>query len=75
MSANQGIGCKPDGSLGGSFCPQQRGRSARVVPGTPVQGMVVTIPIGVVCFLPIAILTGGVARLAAFQPEAICLVV
>lgn len=42
-----------------------------VVTGTPAQGMVVTIPIGVICFLPIAILTGGVARLAQFQPEAI----
>ena len=42
-----------------------------VVTGTPAQGMVVTIPIGVICFLPIAILTGGVARLAQFRPEAI----
>jgi drug/metabolite transporter (DMT)-like permease len=42
-----------------------------VVTGTPAQGMVVTIPIGVLCFLPIAILTGGIARLAQFRPEAI----
>jgi hypothetical protein len=64
----QGIGCKPDGSLGGSFCPQQRGRSAWVVPGTPVQGMIVTIPIGVLCFFPIEILTVGVTRPTIMRP-------
>jgi drug/metabolite transporter (DMT)-like permease len=42
-----------------------------VVTGTPTQGMVVTIPIGVLCFLPLAALTGGIARLALITPTAL----
>jgi drug/metabolite transporter (DMT)-like permease len=38
-----------------------------VVTGTPTQGMVVTIPIGVLCFLPLAIITGGIAGLGQFS--------
>ena len=37
-----------------------------VLTGTPIQGMVITVPIGVLCFLPIALLTGELTRLAAF---------
>ena len=35
-----------------------------VVTGTPAQGMAVTVPVGVVCFLPLAILSDAAARLA-----------
>jgi drug/metabolite transporter (DMT)-like permease len=37
-----------------------------VLTGTPIQGMVITVPIGVLCFLPIALLTGDLTHLAAF---------
>ena len=42
-----------------------------VVTGTPIQGMAVTIPLGVVCFLPVAILSTAVAGLPPFTPQAI----
>ena len=42
-----------------------------VVTGTPIQGMAVTIPLGVVCFLPFAILSTAVAGLPPFTPQAI----
>jgi hypothetical protein len=38
------------------------------VTGTPAQGMIVTIPIGVLCFFPIKILTAGVTRLTTMRP-------
>src|SRR5262249_48538767 len=41
-----------------------------VVTGTPMQGTALTIPIGVACFLPIAIVTGQIAHLGAFSPAA-----
>jgi drug/metabolite transporter (DMT)-like permease len=41
-----------------------------VVTGTPMQGTALTIPIGVACFLPIAIATGQIAHLNAFSPAA-----
>src|SRR5499425_2228620 len=41
-----------------------------VVTGTPMQGTALTIPIGVACFLPIAIVTGQIAHLGAFPPAA-----
>jgi drug/metabolite transporter (DMT)-like permease len=37
-----------------------------VVTGTPVQGMIITIPVGVLCFLPITIATGELWHIAAF---------
>src|SRR5262249_24372075 len=37
-----------------------------VITGTPMQGTALTIPIGVACFLPIAIATGQIAHLNAF---------
>jgi len=37
-----------------------------VLTGTPIQGMAITVPIGVLCFLPIALLTGDLTHLAAF---------
>jgi len=54
-----------------SFALNNAAARRGVVTGTPAQGMVITIPIGVLFFLPIAILTGGIARLAQFSPEAI----
>src|SRR5262245_14440592 len=42
-----------------------------VVTGTPIQGMAVTIPLGVVCFLPFAVLSTAVAGLPPFTPQAI----
>ena len=41
-----------------------------VVTGTPLQGTALTLPIGVLCFLPIAIATGQIAHLDAFSPAA-----
>jgi drug/metabolite transporter (DMT)-like permease len=37
-----------------------------VITGTPIQGTALTVPIGVACFLPVAIATGQIARLGAF---------
>ena len=37
-----------------------------VVSGTPIQGMAITVPLGVVCFLPLALLTGELIRLPQF---------
>jgi drug/metabolite transporter (DMT)-like permease len=37
-----------------------------VVSGTPIQGMAVTVPLGVVCFLPLALVTGELMRLPQF---------
>jgi len=42
-----------------------------VVTGTPAQGTAVTVPIGVACFLPVALVTGGLARLGAFPLAAV----
>ena len=42
-----------------------------VVSGTPIQGMSITVPLGVVCFLPLALLTGELMRLPQFPDTAI----
>ena len=42
-----------------------------VVTGTPVQGMVITVPIGVACFLPLAVVTAGLGGLGDFTPRAV----
>jgi drug/metabolite transporter (DMT)-like permease len=42
-----------------------------VVTGTPFQGTALTVPIGVACFLPVAIATGQIAHLGAFPPAAV----
>jgi drug/metabolite transporter (DMT)-like permease len=42
-----------------------------VVSGTPIQAMAVTVPLGVVCFLPLALLTGELMRLPQFPTLAI----
>src|SRR5436190_22787530 len=41
-----------------------------VVTGTPRQGMAVSIPIGVLCFLPLAIVTGEIFHIAQFPAKA-----
>lgn len=41
-----------------------------VVSGTPIQGMAVTVPLGVACFLPLAFLTGELLRLPQFPMAA-----
>jgi drug/metabolite transporter (DMT)-like permease len=41
-----------------------------VVTGTPIQGTAITVPIGVACFLPVAIAAALVAHLNAFSPAA-----
>jgi drug/metabolite transporter (DMT)-like permease len=41
-----------------------------VVTGTPRQGMAISIPVGVVCFLPVAIAAGEIGRLTQFPPGA-----
>ena len=42
-----------------------------VVSGTPIQAMAVSVPLGVVCFLPLAFLTGGLMRLTQFPGAAL----
>jgi drug/metabolite transporter (DMT)-like permease len=37
-----------------------------VISGTPIQAMAVTVPLGVLCFLPLAFLTGELMRLPQF---------
>ena len=41
-----------------------------VVSGTPIQAMAVTVPLGVVCFLPLALVTGELMRLLQFPMTA-----
>jgi drug/metabolite transporter (DMT)-like permease len=41
-----------------------------VVTGTPRQGMAVSIPVGVACFVPVAIASGEIGRLPQFPPAA-----
>ncbi len=41
-----------------------------VVSGTPIQGMAITVPLGVVCFLPLTLLTGELFRLPQFPHQA-----
>lgn len=41
-----------------------------VVTGTPSQGMALTVPIGVACFLLVAVVTGEIFRFAQFPPAA-----
>jgi drug/metabolite transporter (DMT)-like permease len=41
-----------------------------VVTGSPIQGMAISIPMGVVCFLPVAILTGEIGQLMQFPAVA-----
>ncbi len=42
-----------------------------VVSGTPIQAMAVTVPLGVVCLLPLAFLSGELVRLPQFPKSAV----
>ena len=42
-----------------------------VVKGTPLQAMAISVPLGVVCFLPLAMLLGELARLPQFPKPAV----
>jgi drug/metabolite transporter (DMT)-like permease len=42
-----------------------------VVTGSPIQGMAVSVPIGIVCFLPVVIASGEIMRLPQFPPVAV----
>src|SRR5215475_11099785 len=54
-----------------SFALNNAAARRAVVTGTPAQGMALTVPIGVACFLLVAALTGQLTRLANFPPGAI----
>jgi drug/metabolite transporter (DMT)-like permease len=41
-----------------------------VVTGTPIQAMAVTVPVGVLCLLPVALVLGELSRLSQFPPTA-----
>ena len=42
-----------------------------VISGTPVQGMVISMPVGLVCFLAVALLTGALPNLGRFTSTAL----
>jgi drug/metabolite transporter (DMT)-like permease len=42
-----------------------------VVSGTPIQAMAITVPLGILCFLPLAFLTGELSRLPQFPLTAV----
>jgi drug/metabolite transporter (DMT)-like permease len=42
-----------------------------VITGTPAQGMVISMPVGLVCFLAVALLTGAIRNLSHFSATAI----
>jgi len=44
-----------------------------VITGTPVQGMVISMPVGLACFLAFALLTGAVQHLATFSGTGLAL--
>jgi drug/metabolite transporter (DMT)-like permease len=49
-----------------SFALNNAAARRAVLTGTPTQGLALTVPIGVLCFLPVAVLTGQFARLGQF---------
>jgi drug/metabolite transporter (DMT)-like permease len=55
---------------GASFALNNAAARRAVLTGTPTQGMALTVPIGVLCFLPVAVLTGQFARLGQFPLSA-----
>ena len=42
-----------------------------VVSGTPIQAMAISVPLGMVCFLPLAFLTGELMRAGQFPRAAV----
>jgi drug/metabolite transporter (DMT)-like permease len=53
-----------------SFALNNAAARRGVVTGTASQGMAISVPLGVVCFLPVAVLTGEIGRLPSFPPVA-----
>ena len=53
-----------------SFALNNAAARRGVVTGTPRQGMAVSIPVGVVCFVPVALVAGELMRLGQFPPIA-----
>src|SRR5262245_11106508 len=53
-----------------SFAATSAAARRGVLTGTPAQGMVLTNPVGVICFLVVAIVTGELTRLGAFPHPA-----
>jgi drug/metabolite transporter (DMT)-like permease len=49
-----------------SFALNNAAARRGVVTGTPVQGMAVTVPLGVICFLLVAVVSGQIFHIAAF---------
>jgi drug/metabolite transporter (DMT)-like permease len=41
-----------------------------VISGTPAQGMIISMPVGLACFLAVALLTGALQNLARFTASA-----
>ena len=41
-----------------------------VISGTPIQAMAISVPLGMVCFLPIAWITGELGRVSQFPGRA-----
>ena len=55
-----------------SFALNNAAARRGVITGTPFQGMAITIPLGVVCFLAVAIVSGEIFRAAHFPQSAAC---
>lgn len=53
-----------------SFALNNAAARRGVVTGTPRQGMAISIPVGVLCFLPVAALAGGLGGIMHFPPVA-----
>ncbi|MBM3527668.1 MAG: hypothetical protein FJX62_06220 [Alphaproteobacteria bacterium] len=53
-----------------SFAMNNAAMRRGVVTGSPIQGMAVSVPVGVLCFLPVVVLFGGLGPLMQFTPAA-----
>jgi drug/metabolite transporter (DMT)-like permease len=53
-----------------SFALNNAAARRGVVTGSPTQGMAISIPVGVVCFLPVTLVAGELGRLTQFPPTA-----
>ena len=54
-----------------SFALNNAAARRAVVTGTPAQGMALTVPIGVLCFLSVAVITGAIAQFGQFPATAV----
>jgi drug/metabolite transporter (DMT)-like permease len=53
-----------------SFALNNAAARRGVITGSPIQGMAISIPVGVVCFLPVALVAGELSRLTQFPYSA-----